>query len=201
MSKKEELIQLCKAVIENGGDVSKVCCKKMKCEDCPLFAFNREDVIPCFLDKKATLEVAKNFLAEVEVGVLEQKEQKSEKSYSIEEVILMNQEGKIEEGTKFISDYNAIEILPNRTLKISSLKEESDPIIFPSEMFTMVEPYLTADDFDLEEEFQILGYEGIFKKIEVYGQIKVARRFDNGEVSVYGSDFLDGEDRLIRVKN
>ena len=74
-------------------------------------------------------------------------------------------------------------------------------MITPSEMFTMVEPYLTADNFNLEEEFQILGYEGIFKKIKVYGQIKVARRFDNGEVSVYGSDFLDGEDRLIRVKN
>ena len=113
----------------------------------------------------------------------------------------MNLKGGIERGTKFISDYNAIEILPNRTLKISSLKEERNLMITPSEMFIMEKPYLTADDLDLEEGFQILGYEGIFKKIEVYGQIKVARRFDNGEVSVYGSDFLDGEDRLIRVNN
>ena len=199
MSKKEELMQLCKAVIENGGDVSKVCCKKMKCEDCPLFAFNREDGIPCFLDKKATLELAKNFL--VEVGVLEQKEQESEKSYSFDEIVLMNLKGKIKEGTKFISDYTTIEVLSNRTLKISNLKEESDTIIFPSEKFEMAKSYLTGDDFGLEEEFQILGYEGIFKKIEVYGQIKVARRFDNGEVSVYGNDFLDCENRLIRVNN
>ena len=197
MSKKEELMQLCKAVIENGGDVSKVCCKKMKCEDCPLFAFNREDGIPCFLDKKATLELAKNFL--VEVGVLEQKEQESEKSYSFDEIVLMNLKGEIKEGIKFISDYTAIKVLPNRKLKISNLKEESDPIIFPSEMFIMEKPYLTADDLDLEEEFQILGYEGIFKKIEVYGQIKVARRFNDGKVSMYGSDFLDDEDHLIRV--
>ena len=192
-------MQLCKAVIENGGDVSKVCCKKMKCEDCPLFAFNREDGIPCFLDKKATLEVAKNFLAEV--GVLKQKEQESEKSYSFDEIVLMNLKGKIKEGTKFISDYTTIEVLSNRTLKISNLKEESDTIIFPSEKFEMAKSYLTGDDFGLEEEFQILGYEGIFKKIEVYGQIKVARRFDNGEVSVYGNDFLDCENRLIRVNN
>ena len=199
MNKTEGLIQLCKFVVENGGDVSKVCCKKIKCGDCPLFAFNREDGIPCFLDKKATLEVAKNFLAEV--GVLEQKEQESEKTYSFDEIVLMNLKGGIERGTKFISDYNTIEILPNRTLKISSRKEGRNLMITPSEMFTMMKPYLTADNFDLEEEFQILGYEGIFKKIEVYGQIKVARRFDNGEVSVYGSDFLDGEDRLIRVNN
>ena len=199
MNKTEGLIQLCKFVVENGGDVSKVCCKKMKCEDCPLFAFNREDVIPCFLDKKATLEVAKNFLAEV--GVLKQKEQESEKSYSFDEIVLMNLKGKIKEGTKFISDYTTIEVLSNRTLKISNLKEESDTIIFPSEKFEMAKSYLTGDDFGLEEEFQILGYEGIFKKIEVYGQIKVARRFDNGEVSVYGNDFLDCENRLIRVNN
>ena len=199
MNKTEGLIQLCKFVVENGGDVSKVCCKKIKCGDCPLFAFNREDGIPCFLDKKATLEVAKNFLAEV--GVLEQKEQESEKTYSFDEIVLMNLKGGIERGTKFISDYNTIEILPNRTLKISSRKEGRNLMITPSEMFTMMKPYLTVDNFDLEEEFQILGYEGIFKKIEVYGQIKVARRFDNGEVSVYGSDFLDGEDRLIRVNN
>ena len=199
MNKTEGLIQLCKFVVENGGDVSKVCCKKMKCEDCPLFAFNREDGIPCFLDKKATLELAKNFL--VEVGVLEQKEQESEKSYSFDEIVLMNLKGKIKEGTKFISDYTTIEVLSNRTLKISNLKEESDTIIFPSEKFEMAKSYLTGDDFGLEEEFQILGYEGIFKKIEVYGQIKVARRFDNGEVSVYGNDFLDCENRLIRVNN
>ena len=199
MNKTEGLIQLCKFVVENGGDVSKVCCKKIKCEDCPLFAFNREDGIPCFLDKKATLELAKNFL--VEVGVLEQKEQESEKSYSFDEIVLMNLKGKIKEGTKFISDYTTIEVLSNRTLKISNLKEESDTIIFPSEKFEMAKSYLTGDDFGLEEEFQILGYEGIFKKIEVYGQIKVARRFDNGEVSVYGNDFLDCENRLIRVNN
>ena len=199
MNKTEGLIQLCKFVVENGGDVSKVCCKKIKCGDCPLFAFNREDGIPCFLDKKATLEVAKNFLAEV--GVLKQKEQESEKSYSFDEIVLMNLKGKIKEGTKFISDYTTIEVLSNRTLKISNLKEESDTIIFPSEKFEMAKSYLTGDDFGLEEEFQILGYEGVFKKIEVYGQIKVARRFDNGEVSVYGNDFLDCENRLIRVNN
>lgn len=195
MNKTEESIQLCKSVIENGGSVSETYCEDMVCDDCPLSILNREDRSPCFMSKKATLEVAKKFLAEA--GVPEQKS----KSYSFEEIVLMNLKGGIERGTKFISDYNAIEILPNRTLKISSLKEERNLMITPSEMFTMVEPYLTADNFNLEEEFQILGYEGIFKKIKVYGQIKVARRFDNGEVSVYGSDFLDGEDRLIRVNN
>ena len=186
MSKKEVLTQLCKGVIEKDGCISQVSCDEIECMDCPLSEFNRIDEKSCTTDRKATLEVAKNFLAE---------------KYSLEEIVLMNLKGRIERGTKFISDYNAIEILPNRTLKISSLKEERNLMITPSEMFTMVEPYLTVDNFNLEEEFQILGYEGIFKKIEVYGQIKVARRFDNGEVSVYGSDFLDGEDRLIRVNN
>ena len=190
MNKKEELIQLCESVIEKGGSVSDVSCNEIKCMDCPLSYVNRKDKKCCSYDRKATLEVAKNFLAE-----------ESKKSYSLEEIVLMNLKGGIERGTKFISDYNAIEILPNRTLKISSLKEERNLMITPSEMFIMEKPYLTADDLDLEEGFQILGYEGIFKKIEVYGQIKVARRFDNGEVSVYGSDFLDGEDRLIRVNN
>ena len=189
MSKKEVLTQLCKDVIEKDGCISQVSCNEIECMDCPLSEFNRIDEKSCTTDRKATLEVAKNFLAE------------ESKKYSLEEIVLMNLKGGIERGTKFISDYNAIEILPNRTLKISSLKEERNLMITPSEMFTMVEPYLTVDNFNLEEEFQILGYEGIFKKIEVYGQIKVARRFDNGEVSVYGSDFLDGEDRLIRVKN
>ena len=195
MNKTEESIQLCKSVIENGGSVSETYCEDMVCDDCPLSILNREDRSPCFMSKKATLEVAKKFLAEA--GVPEQKS----KSYSFEEIVLMNLKGGIERGTKFISDYNAIEILPNRTLKISSLKEERNLMITPSEMFIMEKSYLTADDLDLEEGFQILGYEGIFKKIEVYGQIKVARRFDNGEVSVYGSDFLDCEDRLIRVNN
>lgn len=194
MNKTEESIQLCKSVIENGGSVSETYCEDMVCDDCPLSILNREDRSPCFMSKKATLEVAKKFLAEA--GVPEQKS----KSYSFEEIVLMNLKGGIERGTKFISDYNAIEILPNRTLKISSLKEENDPVISPSEMFTIVKPYLTADDFDLEEEFQILGYEGIFKKIELYGQIKVVRRFDNGDVSVYHNDFLDGEN-LIRANN
>ena len=190
MNKKEELIQLCESVIEKGGSVLDVSCNEIKCMDCPLSYVNRKDKKCCSYDRKATLEVAKNFLAE-----------ESKKSYSFEEIVLVNLKGGIERGTKFKSDYNVIEILPNRTLKISSLKEERNLMITPSEMFIMVEPYLTVDNFNLEEEFQILGYEGIFKKIEVYGQIKVARRFDNGEVSVYGSDFLDGEDRLIRVKN
>ena len=190
MNKKEELIQLCESVIEKGGSVSDVSCNEIKCMDCPLSYVNRKDKKCCSYDRKATLEVAKNFLAE-----------ESKKSYSFKEIVLMNLKGGIERGTKFISDYNIIEILPNRTLKISSRKEERNLMITPSEMFIMEKPYLTADDLDLEEGFQILGYEGIFKKIEVYGQIKVARRFDNGEVSVYGSDFLDGEDRLIRVNN
>ena len=190
MSKKEVLTQLCKGVIEKDGCVLDVSCDEIECMDCPLSYVNRKDKKCCSYDRKATLEVAKNFLAE-----------ESKKSYSFKEIVLMNLKGGIERGTKFISDYNIIEILPNRTLKISSLKEERNLMITPSEMFIMEKPYLTADDLDLEEGFQILGYEGIFKKIEVYGQIKVARRFDNGEVSVYGSDFLDGEDRLIRVNN
>ena len=89
------------------------------------------------------------------------------KIYSFEEIVLVNLKGGIERGTKFKSDYNVIEILPNRTLKISSLKEERNLMITPSEMFIMEKPYLTLDDFDLEEEFQILGYEATFKKIEV----------------------------------
>ena len=113
----------------------------------------------------------------------------------------MNLKGGIERGTKFISDYNAIEILPNRTLKISSLKEERNLMITPSEMFIMVEPYLTLDDFDLEEEFQILGYEATFKKIEVFGQIKIARRDNDGTISVHSESHLDGEKHLIRVNN
>ena len=195
MSKKEELIQLCKSVIENGGSVSETYCEDMVCDDCPLSILNREDRSPCFMSKKATLEVAKKFLAEA--GVPEQKS----KSYSFEEIVLMNLKGGIERGTKFISDYNAIEILPNRTLKISSLKEERNLMITPSEMFTMVEPYLTLDDFDLEEEFQILGYEATFKKIEVFGQIKIARRDNDGTISVHSESHLDGERHLIRVNN
>lgn len=194
MNKTEESIQLCKSVIENGGSVSETYCEDMVCDDCPLSILNREDRSPCFMSKKATLEVAKKFLAEA--GVPEQKS----KSYSFEEIVLMNLKGGIERGTKFISDYNAIEILPNRTLKISSLKEERNLMITPSEMFIMVEPYLTLDDFDLEEEFQILGYEATFKKIEVFGQIKIARRDNDGTISVHSESHLDGEN-LIRANN
>lgn len=199
MNKKEELIQLCKSVVENGGRVFGVSCEGVACAVCPLEHHNRRDGKCCSYDEKATLEAAKNFLAEV--GVLEQKEQKSEKSYSFNEILLMNLKGGIKKGTKFISDYTSIEILSNRTLKISNLKEESDTIIFPSEMFTMVEPYSTLDDFDLEEEFQMLEYEGIFKKIEVYGQIKVARRLNNGEVFVYDLSCFKDEEHLIRLNN
>lgn len=195
MNKTEESIQLCKSVVENGGSVSETYCEDMVCDDCPLSNLNREDRSPCFMSKKATLEVAKKFLAEA--GVPEQKS----KSYSFEEIVLMNLKGGIERGTKFISDYNAIEILPNRTLKISSLKEERNLMITPSEMFIMVEPYLTLDDFDLEEEFQILGYEATFKKIEVFGQIKIARRDNDGTISVHSESHLDGEKHLIRVNN
>lgn len=195
MNKTEESIQLCKSVIENGGSVSETYCEDMVCDDCPLSNLNREDRSPCFMSKKATLEVAKKFLAEA--GVPEQKS----KSYSFEEIVLMNLKGGIERGTKFISDYNAIEILPNRTLKISSLKEERNLMITPSEMFTMEKPYLTLDDFDLEEEFQILGYEATFKKIEVFGQIKIARRDNDGTISVHSESHLDGERHLIRVNN
>ena len=190
MNKKEELIQLCESVIEKGGSVSDVSCNEIKCMDCPLSYVNRKDKKCCSYDRKATLEVAKNFLAE-----------ESKKSYSFEEIVLVNLKGGIERGTKFISDYNAIEILPNRTLKISSLKEEWNLMITPSEMFIMVEPYLTLDDFDLEEEFQILGYEATFKKIEVYGQIKIARRDNDGTISVHSESHLDGERHLIRVNN
>ena len=195
MNKTEESIQLCKSVVENGGSVSETYCEDMVCDDCPLSILNREDRSPCFMSKKATLEVAKKFLAEA--GVPEQKS----KSYSFEEIVLMNLKGGIERGTKFISDYNAIEILPNRTLKISSLKEERNLMITPSEMFTMEKPYLTLDDFDLEEEFQILGYEATFKKIEVFGQIKIARRDNDGTISVHSESHLDGERHLIRVNN
>ena len=197
MSKKEVLTQLCKDVIEKDGCISQVSCNEIECMDCPLSEFNRIDEKSCTTDRKATLEVAKNFLAE------------ESKKYSLEEIVLMNLKGGIERGTKFISDYNAIEILPNRTLKISSLnrlkisslKEERNLIITPSEMFIMVEPYLTLDDFDLEEEFQILGYEATFKKIEVFGQIKIARRDNDGTISVHSESHLDGERHLIRVNN
>lgn len=199
MNKKEELIQLCKSVVENGGRVFGVSCEGVACAVCPLEHHNRRDGKCCSYDEKATLEAAKNFLAEV--GVLEQKEQESKKTYSFDEIVLMNLKGGIERGTKFISDYNTIGVLSNRTLKISSLKEGNDPVISPSEMFIMTNSYLTKDDFDLEEEFQILGYEGIFKKIELYGQIKVVRRLDNGRVSVYDEYYLEDEDRLIRVNN
>ena len=199
MSKKEVLTQLCKAVVEKGGCKLEVSCRGVSCDDCPLASQNRSDGKTCSSDKKATLEVAKNFLAEV--GVLKQKEQESEKSYSLEEIVLMNLKGGIERRTKFISDYNIIEILPNRTLKISSRKEERNLMITPSEMFTMEKPYLTLDDFDLEEEFQILGYEATFKKIEVFGQIKIARRDNDGTISVHSESHLDGERHLIRVNN
>ena len=151
MNKTEESIQLCKSVIENGGSVSETYCEDMVCDDCPLSILNREDRSPCFMSKKATLEVAKKFLAEA--GVPEQKS----KSYSFEEIVLMNLKGGIERGTKFISDYNIIEILPNRTLKISSRKEERNLMIFPSEMFIMVEPYLTADDLGEIENSEIFN--------------------------------------------
>ena len=190
MNKKEALIQLCESVIEKGGNVLDVSCNEIECMDCPLSYVNRKDKKCCSYDRKATLEVAKNFLAE-----------ESKKSYSFEEIVLMNLKGGIERGTKFISDYNIIEILPNRTLKISSRKEERNLMITPSEMFTMEKPCLTLDDFDLEEEFQILGYEATFKKIEVFGQIKIARRDNDGTISVHSESHLDGEKHLIRVNN
>ena len=79
MNKTEDSIQLCKSVVEKGGSVSETYCEDMVCDDCPLSILNREDRSPCFMSKKATLEVAKNFLAE-----------ERKKSYSFEEIVLMN---------------------------------------------------------------------------------------------------------------
>ena len=85
MNKKEELIQLCESVIEKGGSVLDVSCNEIKCMDCPLSYVNRKDKKCCSYDRKATLEVAKNFLAE-----------ECKKSYSFEEIVLMNLKGGIE---------------------------------------------------------------------------------------------------------
>ena len=56
---------------------------------------------------------------------------------------------------------------------------------------------LTLDDFDLEEEFEVLDCEGIFKKVKIFDSVLIARKWNDGSVWTYPSSSYFKEDAVF----
>ena len=56
---------------------------------------------------------------------------------------------------------------------------------------------LTLDDFDLEEEFEVMDLEGIFKKVKIFDSVLIARKWNDGSVWTYPSSSYFKEDAVF----
>ena len=102
---------------------------------------------------------------------------------------------------KYMSD-NGIEIEITEDMVILSNKHNEEFVIPIDFDDTFKEDRkLTLDDFDLEEEFKILDCEGIFKKVKIFDNICIARKWNDGLVCTYsqGSYFTREGDVLIKI--
>ena len=105
----------------------------------------------------------------------------------------------IEKG-KYVSD-NGIEIEITEDMVILSNKHNEEFVIPIDFDDTFKErKVLTLDDFDLEEEFKVLGCEGVFKKVKIFDSILVARKWNDGSVWTYRpSSYFKEDDVLIKI--
>ena len=86
---------------------------------------------------------------------------------------------------KYVSD-NGIEIEITEDTVILGNKHNEEFVI-PIDFYDTFKKdrKLTLDDFDLEEEFKIMNLEGIFKKVKIFDNIFIARKWNDGSVYTY----------------
>ena len=124
-----------------------------------------------------------------------------ESTFALQEILENISDFK--ERTKLKSDKVEIEILSNGGLSIKNIYRDSlggDVMVFANDQFKIVERPLTLDDFDLEEEFKVLGCEGIFKKVKIFDNVCIARKWNDGSVCTYRPSSYFGEgDILIKI--
>ena len=105
----------------------------------------------------------------------------------------------IEKG-KYISD-NGIKIEITEDTVILGNKHNEEFVVPIDFNDTFKEDRkLTLDDFDLEEEFEVMDLEGIFKKVKIFDSILVARKWNDGSVWTYRpSSYFKEDDVLIKI--
>lgn len=158
--------------------------------DCDLYEIVGVDgCVPSYLDSGV-------LWLESELELVEEgQEQEKQDTFKIKDII---DKLNIKKG-KYISD-NGVEIEITEDAVILGNKHNKEfviPIDF-DDTFKR-DRKLTLDDFDLEEEFEVVGYEGIFKKVKIFDSICIATKWDDGLVRTYSSSYFDEDDILIKV--
>lgn len=127
---------------------------------------------------------------------LVEEEQEKQDTFKVKDIIDKLNIGK----GKYISD-NGIEIEITEDTVILGNKHNKEFVIPIDFDDTFKEDRkLTLDDFDLEEEFEVMDLEGIFKKVKIFDSILVARKWNDGSVWTYRPSGYSGEDyELIKI--
>ena len=101
---------------------------------------------------------------------------------------------------KYVSD-NGIEIeITEDTVILSNKHNEEFVIPIDFDDTFKEDRKLTLDDFDLEEEFKVVGYEGVFKKVKIFDSICITRKWNDGSIHAYRpSDYFREDAVFVKV--
>ena len=187
------ILEMCKSVANSSLDELEsrgVKCSmyNVDCYECPFWWKNRDDKIDCYENANKTQEIAKKYIKDNENNKKESDNMNSKRMKMID--IFNNWDG-FKVGTEFYDEDADAEYLIFSKNEYGDVKFEGEVGVLRLDYELIVrEPveYVDFDDIEVGEEFMMKGsfiLKSTFVKINIFGEVKVLEKDDDGDIHVY----------------
>ena len=188
------ILEMCKSVANSSLDELEsrgVKCSmyNVDCYECPFWWKNRDDKIDCYENANKTQEIAKKYIKDNENNKKESDNMNSKRMKMID--IFNNWDG-FKVGTEFYDEDADAEYLIFSKNEYGDVKFEGEVGVLRLDYELIVrEPveYVDFDDIEVGEEFMMKKGSFILKstfvKINIFGEVKVLEKDDDGDIHVY----------------
>ena len=187
------VLRMCKEVINTDVETLElegIDCDKhgVVCSECPFWVENRVDRKECYEDGSMTKahEVAKKYIENNENN---KKESDNMNSKRMKIIDIFNNWDNFKVGTEFYDEDVKDVVFSKNKYNDVEFEGEIDTFGLDYELIVR-EPveYVDFDDIEVGEEFMIKGgstLESTFVKANIFGEVKVLEKDDDGDIHVY----------------
>ena len=189
------ILEMCKEIINTDVETLELegfSCDKynVDCYECPFWRENRNDGMNCYENENAnkTQEIAKKYIKDNENNKKESDNMNSKRMKMID--IFNNWDG-FKVGTEFYDEDEDAEYLIFSKNEYGDVKFEGEVGVLRLDYeLIVIEPveYVDFDDIEVGEEFMMKGsfiLKSTFVKINIFGEVKVLEKDDDGDIHVY----------------
>ena len=186
------ILEMCKSVANSSLDELEsrgVKCSmyNVDCYECPFWWKNRDDKIDCYENANKTQEIAKKYIKDNENN---KKESDNMNSKRMKIIDIFNNWDNFKVGTEFYDEDIKDVVFSKNKYNDVEFEGEIDTFGLDYELIVR-EPveYVDFDDIEVGEEFMMKKGSFILKstfvKINIFGEVKVLEKDDDGDIHVY----------------